>query len=50
MELRTFDPDQIWQRMLDNVEFSQQTPGGAPREAWREASTLRAPIWRRSIS
>ncbi len=36
MELRTFDPDQIWQRMLDNVEFSQQTPGGAPREAWRE--------------
>lgn len=36
METRTIDPDQIWQRMLDDVEFVQQTPEGAPREAWRE--------------
>lgn len=36
MQTRTFDPTLTWQRMLEDVEFSQQTPEGAPREVWQE--------------
>lgn len=36
METRTFDPTLTWKRMLEDVEFAQQTPEGAPRAAWQE--------------
>lgn len=36
MESRTFDPEAVWQRMLENAEFAAQVPEGEPRTLWRE--------------